>query len=259
MTERSDKTEKAFDPSRYLTRLPKRARQTDGSWKTVETDYLEVKWRLLWLRTDHADAAIETEMVSHEGDTAVFRARVTIPGGGTATGWGHETAADFGDYLEKAETKALGRALAALGYGTQFCEDFEFEQASSRVGDAARVVDAPINPGALRAFRGSRPEAGNVTSIRASSMDAVRASATDAANDAARHAQPAPADRSVPLATEPQVKAIYAIARGTLALDDEELDVRCRERYGCAPQALTRRQASEFIDALKLSVAGHAS
>lgn len=35
---------------------------------------------------------------------AVFRATVRIPGGGEATGWGSETAGDFGDYLEKAES-----------------------------------------------------------------------------------------------------------------------------------------------------------
>ena len=29
-------------------------------------DYLEVKWRLLWLRTNHPDAVIETEMMSHQ-------------------------------------------------------------------------------------------------------------------------------------------------------------------------------------------------
>jgi hypothetical protein len=31
-----------------------------------------------------------------------------------------EKAASFSDFLEKAETGAIGRALAALGYGTQF-------------------------------------------------------------------------------------------------------------------------------------------
>jgi hypothetical protein len=39
-----------FDPSRYLTKI-------DGR------DYLEVKWRLLWLRTEYPTARITTEMV----------------------------------------------------------------------------------------------------------------------------------------------------------------------------------------------------
>jgi len=115
-----------FDPSRYL-------RKVNGA------DYLEVKWRVLWLRTAHPDATIVTEMVSHEGQMAVFKAEVTVPGSGSATGWGSEQFGDFRDYIEKAETKALGRALAALGFGTQFCADFEFTGATNK------VVDAPID------------------------------------------------------------------------------------------------------------------
>ena len=47
-----------FDPSRYLTKV-------SGS------DYLEVKWRLLWLRQTHPDASIETELVTHDGQAAM--------------------------------------------------------------------------------------------------------------------------------------------------------------------------------------------
>ena len=95
-------------------------------------DYLEVKWRLLWLRTEHPDAAIHTELVKHEDGFALFKADVFIPGGhGSATGWGSESVDDFADYIEAAETKALGRALAALGYGTQFCQDFDFAAVAS--------------------------------------------------------------------------------------------------------------------------------
>jgi hypothetical protein len=83
-----------FDASRYLTKLK-------------GDDHLEVKWRLLWLRTAHLDAAIETEMTARDGQYAIFRASVTIAGGGAATGWGSETFIDFRNYIEKAETKAL--------------------------------------------------------------------------------------------------------------------------------------------------------
>lgn len=117
-----EKNEKSFKASRYLTKL-------NGK------DYLEVKWRLLWLRTEHPDAVIATELEKHEGGMALFKARITLPGGGEATGWGSETVNDFGDYIEKAETKALGRACAALGYGTQFCSDFDFHD---------KPVDAPV-------------------------------------------------------------------------------------------------------------------
>ncbi|HEX5163841.1 MAG TPA: hypothetical protein VFV93_00490, partial [Thermomicrobiales bacterium] len=114
------------------------------------------KWRLVWLRDTHPDAQIETELVQHQNQMAVFRARVTIPSGASATGWGSEGADDFGDYLEKAETKALGRALAALGFGTQFCPDYDFG------AERQRVVDSPVDIRSGRtsgSANGSRQEA----------------------------------------------------------------------------------------------------
>ena len=64
-------SETPFDPTRHLTRV-------SGS------DYLEVKWRLVWLRDRHPDATLETELVSHHDNTAIFRAQVQIPGGGAS-------------------------------------------------------------------------------------------------------------------------------------------------------------------------------
>src|SRR5690349_24912431 len=124
----------AFDPAKHLTKVSGR-------------DYLEVKWRLVWLRSVHPDAQIETEMIEHRNNLAVFRAKVSLPGGASATGWGSEGTDDFGDYLEKAETKALGRALAALGFGTQFCPDCDFG------ADRQRVGDSPVD---IRSVRGSQ-------------------------------------------------------------------------------------------------------
>jgi hypothetical protein len=212
---------KPFEAGKYLSNVNGR-------------DYLEVKWRLLWLRTEHPEATVETELVKHEGDLALFRARVAIPDGGAATGWGSETAGDFGDYIEKAETKALGRALAALGYGTQFCEDFDFSAqtsvrskraaaaASGRPQRAAnppaehpeaapRVVDSPVGRSDLRVVRDAHPE---------------------------------PATRS-------QVKAIYAIGRDLPHVGDGDIEERSRSRFGKLPAELTKRQASEFIDILR--------
>jgi hypothetical protein len=201
---------KTFDASKYLTDLNGR-------------DYLEVKWRLLWLRTEHPDALVETELVKHGNGLGLFRARVAVPGSGVATGWGSETADDFGDYIEKAETKALGRALAALGFGTQFCEDFDFsaehgrarqprrEQEKPRREPRAnrRVVDAPVQ----------RPPSLSVVRERQS-------------------------------ATESQVRAIYNIGRDHEA-PREAVDERCRALFGCRPAELSKRKASEFIDLLR--------
>jgi len=125
-----------FEPSNYLMKLKGK-------------DYLEVKYRLVWFNETHPEGSIVTELVSHtialngKEDTslAVFKATVTFEVEGSLvyrTGYGMEERGDFGDYLEKAETKAIGRALAVSGFGTQFCDDLDFG------GSEGRVVDAPV-------------------------------------------------------------------------------------------------------------------
>jgi hypothetical protein len=67
---------------------------------------------------------------------ARFRAIVEDGEGGKATGTGTETKAGFADYVERAETRALGRALAALGIGTQFV--------AADLTESEHIVDAPV-------------------------------------------------------------------------------------------------------------------
>ena len=123
----------SFDPSKYLTKISGK-------------DYLEVKWRLLWFRQENPSGHIETEMKVDTGQMAVFAARVTRSDGGSSTGWGSEHADDFGEYREKAETKALGRALAAAGYGTQYAYDFEtVSPEDAKAGRVNRAVDSPVD------------------------------------------------------------------------------------------------------------------
>jgi len=117
----------AFSPDQHLRNLKGQ-------------QYLDVKWRLMWLREEHPDAVIKTEMahLDLDQDLAVFRAEVTIPGKGSASGYGSETKQDFPQgWVEKAETKAIGRALAALGFGTQFALELD---------EGDRVVDSPVTP-----------------------------------------------------------------------------------------------------------------
>jgi hypothetical protein len=69
--------------------------------------YLDVKWRMMWLRDAHPEAHISTEMVhlDTEQRLAVFRAHVSIPDAGSATGYGSETERDFPlGWVEKAES-----------------------------------------------------------------------------------------------------------------------------------------------------------
>lgn len=113
-------------------------------------EYLQVAHRLQWFREVNPNGSIETELVrlDVENKTALVRAkiqildrdlRIMVP---VATAYGSEAAKDFPDFLEKAETKAVGRALAMCGFGTQF--------ASDDLDEGTRIVDSPVpSPSAI--------------------------------------------------------------------------------------------------------------
>jgi hypothetical protein len=120
-----------FDANDHLENLERDSRKPPRM-------YLPVRWRLVWLREQAPEAVITTTLLERTDTFALFRAQITLPdGGASATGHGSETKADFGDFIEKAETKSIGRALAALGYGTQFASDLD---------EGQRIVDSPITP-----------------------------------------------------------------------------------------------------------------
>jgi hypothetical protein len=148
----------SFDPTPHIQQL----RGRGGN-----TDYLGVRWSLVWLRKEHPDAQIVTEHVQIDPTIAIFKATVSLPTGGRATGYGSETAADFGDYIEKAETKAIGRALRALGFGAPNSEgEADDELPSPSVARSAptsapaRSLPTPLErPTPVRGATRSRPAA----------------------------------------------------------------------------------------------------
>lgn len=195
----------AFDPGRYLTKV--------GS-----SDYLEVKWRIVWFREIHGDTrgSITTELVSNSDNGAVFKASVFVDGVLVATGYGSETYDDFRDYLEKAETKAIGRALALAGYGTQFCPDFHFG------AESGAVVDSPID---FATTRGRRLNAGTPSG-------------------------PSGGNQSTQPVTPRQLKFIQAIAREH-GIADAALASEIEQLYGRSLPELDRRDASAYIERLQ--------
>lgn len=101
-------------------------------------DYLQVMWRLVWFREEKPSWNVETKLVSHDSENghAIFEAKIIDDCGiQKSSGHGSESVKDFRDYIEKAETKAVGRALAMLGYGTQFAPELD---------EGERIVDSPV-------------------------------------------------------------------------------------------------------------------
>ena len=99
-------------------------------------DYLQVMWRLVWFREEKPLWSIDTKLEQLTENHAVFSAKIYDENGiQKSAGYGSESIKDFRDFIEKAETKAVGRALAMLGYGTQFAPELDEED---------RIVDSPV-------------------------------------------------------------------------------------------------------------------
>lgn len=112
-----------FDPNKHLMDLKGKA-------------YLQVMWRLVWFREEKPNWCIDTKLEHLTENHAVFSAKIYDEGGVLkSAGYGSESIKDFRDFIEKAETKAVGRALAMLGYGTQFAPELD---------EGDRIVDSPV-------------------------------------------------------------------------------------------------------------------
>jgi len=127
-----------FDPNKYMLKLPKTKKIIGDNgmvkWEKTETDYLPVAARIAWFRREHPLWSIITK-VEKWGDKAVVMKAVIKDMLGTviATARKKETEIGFPDYIEKAETGAIGRALAMCGYGTLQAPEFDEQE---RLADA---------------------------------------------------------------------------------------------------------------------------
>src|SRR5258706_6424319 len=146
-----------FNPNEHLMQI----KSSQGS-----KDYLPVAWRLVWFnelcpqgqitileQLIDLDREITKEVYQWNPEKrrselvpktakgyAWFKIRAEDGKGKVGEAFGSECAVDFDDFAEKADTKATGRALAKIGYGTQF--------AAGELDEAHRIVDNPVDRGA---------------------------------------------------------------------------------------------------------------
>jgi hypothetical protein len=184
-------------------------------------DYLQVAPRLIWFREEHADWAIETEIAASGQDWALFRATIKNEQGRVlATAHKVETRQGFSDFHEKCETGAIGRALALVGYGTQFAQELD---------EGERIVDSP------QGTQGRPQEA---------SRAASNGLATPESDDAVT--VPAGRDKGVPiskLSTESLRKDV-AYWRGREASEGKSLGGGVSKFVCAAERVLARREAA---------------
>lgn len=101
--------------------------------------YLQVADRMLWFRKDAPAWGVLTQLLEGGYDAGFATVQATITdetGRMIAQGTKTESRQDFpAGWVEKAETGAIGRALAVAGWGTQFAlADFDEDK---------RIVDSP--------------------------------------------------------------------------------------------------------------------
>ena len=126
-----------FNPAEFTRALP----NEDGSTSL----YLDVKYRLMWFRLHRPNGKIDSEIVRVDDKSAVVCCKLYADKGDAVDQYLAKSQAQrflseekFGDrYLEIAETAALGRVLAAAGYGTQFCGSTDM------LSDI--IADAPVD------------------------------------------------------------------------------------------------------------------
>lgn len=100
--------------------------------------YLPVAGRIAIIRAESKPYSIKTTplQINMEQGFAVFQAEVWLDGILLGMGTKQESKRDFPDFVEKAETGAIGRALAIAGFGTIYAlQDFD---------EGERIVDTPV-------------------------------------------------------------------------------------------------------------------
>ena len=148
-----------FNPAEFTRQIP----NEDGTMSM----YLDVKYRLLWFRLHRPEGKIDSEIVRVDDKSAVVCCRLYNNRSDAADQYIARACAQrfvsnekFGDrYLEIAETAALGRVLAAAGYGTQFCG------ASDMLSDV--IADAPVE---LPSDEDDEPLDGNAVVLQAEQL-----------------------------------------------------------------------------------------
>lgn len=124
----------AFEPEKHII-------------KVSGKDYLPVAARIAWFRSTHPEGQISTDLVQIEPFPVVKAVIANNDGAIIATAYGSaqlkERSVYAGREIEKAETAAIGRALASAGFGTLFAADDFDDAKDEHLADSPTQRPAP--------------------------------------------------------------------------------------------------------------------
>ncbi len=139
-----------MNPKEKIIKITRRDKETGI---VTQSDYLEVKWRRVWFNEEHPDwkILIDVKMFPENDIPKACLAKAEIYNDKNelvTIGWGYSTVEMFKRFVEKACTAAEGRALASIGYGTQWAEEY-YEDTDS----AENLVDSPVIKNAVEVIQ----------------------------------------------------------------------------------------------------------
>lgn len=201
-------SESTFNPSAYMMKLQGK-------------DYLPVAPRMYWFALENPDrfeVKILDKIIDTDKGFAYYELQVTDAKGRVAIGVGSETAKDFRDFLEKSFTKAYGRALAALGYGTLAAPEFD---EGNRIVDAPQGATPPTRTGSTPLSKPvAKPMSASASPPRTPAQSVAAVDQERAIDEFVRETNPANTEGGTPAPTDDgrvaeagQVKAIETLCK----------------------------------------------
>jgi hypothetical protein len=169
-------------------------------------DYLMVAHRFVWFNEVETKFDIDTKFLHLDDEQTVCQAKVVVKDKDgnvikSASATKRETKKDFSDHTEKAETSAVGRALAMLGYGTQF--------AIADLDEGDRLADSPVaNTKATSGYANTKiatPEVKSVTLTNAAIVAVATPAVQATPETAGKTSYRKPTKRAAEAVTAPAV------------------------------------------------------
>lgn len=188
-----------FEPKDYL-----RKEETEEG----VSFYLDTKYRILWYRLMYPHGKVFKIPKVLNKDYATFEVRIyadindpidNFLANGFASRYKDESNEQFGmNFVETAETAALGRALKDAGFGTQFC-DVALPNDASKVDAGVQIAFEPDTEESAETISDGFPEGIEPSAMKDSSADGAAETEDSAAESKPKAAsEPEPKPKSEP-------------------------------------------------------------